>query len=425
MGDHDDISQYDDDESMAGEDKSMGEGESMREGESMGEGESMAGDDDDDDIFYEARESPYEDDDDDSVLPQSTIFSNHETRSLQSSIIHAMDDDSEDDDFGEVPPLESYEDMLQYLGKVWIETTVRHNVSIEGASHLWRLAFKFMGKILNKKEADGDTRKLPQFKHLRRKIMNKCVPPVKIRMAYLNLETGMEEHPPPSEIGPHKAYSDVTKYEKLYEISSVSIRDVLRIHEISCPNHQDFNHNKVELNLSCDGVADSNSSNVSLDVFSISFPECSTIYPITTIRPTKKSSVDFLAELTIILNEFREANVKILNVSADKPMRSLMKNVKGHSSYHGCEYCRSCAEYYQDPVTKAKIQRQLDKALKTKDNLQIEISRIQNKGGSVLQKRNYLQQIRTLRKKVKQEDLDISDLRKKLNKKVSYNCDTS
>ena len=73
--------------------------------------------------------------------------------------------------------------------------------------------------------------------------------------------------------------------------------------------------------FSYDGVADSNSSNVSLDVFSISFPECSSIYPITTIRPTKKSSVDFKAEVTKILQEFREENVKILNVSADKPMR--------------------------------------------------------------------------------------------------------
>ena len=122
----------------------------------------------------------------------------------------------------------------------------------------------------------------------------------------------------------------------------------------------------MEVNLSCDGVADSNSSNVSLDVFSICFPECSTIYPITTIRPTKKSAVDLLSELTIILNELKEENVKIRNVFADKPMRSRLKNCKGHSAYHGCEYCRSSAEYYQDPVVKEKIQRQLGKCNKKK-----------------------------------------------------------
>ena len=313
---------------------------------------------------------------------------------------------------------DSYEDMLKNLGKIWSEATVRHNISIEGASYLWRTAFKCIGKILKKKEDIGNTRKLPQFKHLRRKIMDKSVPPVKIRLAYLNLETGLEEIPPPSLIGPHKAYSDVTKFQKLYEISSVSIRDVLQIHSKNCRSHQNWNEGQVEVNLSCDGVADSNSSNVSLDVFSICFPECSTIYPITTIRPTKKSAVDLLGELTIILNELKEENVKISNVFADKPMRSRLKNCKGHSAYHGCEYCRSSAEYYQDPVVKDKIRRQLGKSTKKKEELEAQISLIQNKGGSSQEKKINDQEIRRLRKLLKQEDLDISEMEKKLNKKV-------
>lgn len=45
----------------------------------------------------------------------------------------------------------SYEDMLKQLGHHWIEGTVRHNISIEGASYLWRTAFKCIGKILKKK----------------------------------------------------------------------------------------------------------------------------------------------------------------------------------------------------------------------------------------------------------------------------------
>ena len=251
--------------------------------------------------------------------------------------------------------------------------------------------------------------------------MSQQIPPVKIRLAYLNLETGLEEHPPPSEVGSYKAFSDVRKYEKLYEISSVNIRDVLEIHKKSCRNHQDYSEKQVEVNFSCDGVADCNSSNVSLDVFTISFPECSTIYPITTIRPSKKGAIDFMAELTIILNELKKENVKILNVTADKPMRSLMKNAKGHSAYHGCEYCRSCAEYYQDPVSKAKIQRQLEKIAKTKNELQNQIERLQNKAGSQQQKKKDDQEIRRLRKQVKQEDLDMLEMTKQLNKKVINN----
>lgn len=351
-------------------------------------------------------------------MPQSTVHTARETNSLPSSIFD-VEDSHDEEDAEDFELVETYEDMIQHLAMLWTDSTVRHNISIEGASYLWRTAFLCIGKILKKKEDIGETRKIPQYKHLRRKIMKEKVPPVKIRLAYLNLETGLEEHPPPSDVGHNKAFSDVTKYQKLYEISSVHIHDVLEIHRKSCRSHQDWNENQVELNFSCDGVADSNSSNVSLDVFSVSFPECSTIYPIMTIRPSKKCSVNFLAELTTILNEFRAENIKILNASADKPMRSLLKNVKGHSSYHGCEYCRSSAEYYQDPIAKAKIQRQIDKSTKAKENLETEIVRLQNKPGTVDQKKNDDQQIRHLRKKVRQEDLDISESTKKLNKKVT------
>ena len=171
------------------------------------------------------------DSDDSSVLPPSTEYSGGQTQSMPSTFNDFEDDSDEElEEIEEIPLDDSYEDMLHNLGKIWSEATVRHNISIEGASYLWRTAFKFIGTILQKKEDIGNTRKLPQFKHLRRKIMNKSVPPVKIRLAYLNLDTGLEETPPPSLIGPHKAYSDVTKYQKLYEISSVSIRDVLQVH---------------------------------------------------------------------------------------------------------------------------------------------------------------------------------------------------
>ena len=80
---------------------------------------------------------------------------------------------------------------------------MRHNISIEGASYLWRMTFKWIETILKKKQDSNNSRKHPQFKHLRRKIIADDLPPVKIRLAYLNLETNTEEYLPPSETGPH------------------------------------------------------------------------------------------------------------------------------------------------------------------------------------------------------------------------------
>ena len=328
------------------------------------------------------------------------------------------EDDNDDHDFERELEQKSYEDLLKDFGKIWIEATVRHNISIDGAAYLWRTTFKWIEKILQKKKDSDNSRKHPQFKHLRRKIIADCLPPVKIRMAYLNLESNTEEYLPPSETGPHRAYSDVSKYQKLYEITSVSVRDVLNIHSNNCRGHQKYQDGPMEVVLSCDGVADSNSSNVSLDVFSISFPECSNIYPITTIRPTKKSSVDFKAEVTKILQEMREENVIIKNVSADKPMRSLLKNCKGHGAYQSCEYCRSTAEYFQDPVSKELFQRHLEKSAKLKDELNKEIERLRKKEGTSQGMKTAETRIRNLKRKIKQEDSDICELKKKISKKV-------
>lgn len=90
-----------------------------------------------------------------SILPQSTVYSNGDTSSMQSSIFNDMDEDSDDDDLDgtPLPPFpESYDEMLQNFGQLWIDATVRHNISIEGASHLWRISFHWMGQILQKKK---------------------------------------------------------------------------------------------------------------------------------------------------------------------------------------------------------------------------------------------------------------------------------
>ena len=310
------------------------------------------------------------------------------------------DGDKDEEDFEDLENFvfpDDYQDLVRQLGHLWMAATVTHNISIEGASYLWRIAFKLLPKIVEKKFEECNEKKFPQFKHLRRTIMNESLPPVTIRTAFYNLETKKVEKLPPSEKGPNKSFSDVNKYEKLYEISSVNIKDVLKIHSEVCKRHQNYKDKQVELYLSCDGVAESKSSGVSLDVFTVSFPECSTVYPITTIRPIKKCAVNFLAEVTLLLEDFKKNNIKILNVLADNPMRSLLKNMKNHSSYHSCEYCRSSAEYYQDPATKKKLEAARNDFSKKKDAIKIKIDGLLRKQGTNKEKKQDKQMIASLK----------------------------
>ena len=329
------------------------------------------------------------------------------------------DSENDDPDLDNIELPQTHEQLTRQLAHLWIEATSRHNISIEGASYLWRIGFKWMEKIFQKKEEENITKKSPQFKHLRKKILKESVLPVTIRLAYLNLETKQVECPNPSEIAPHKAYSDVKKFEKLYEISTVKIRDVLKVHRDSCKSHQNYSGNQIQLNLSCDGVADSKSSAVSMDVFSVSFPECSTVYPICTIRPTKKNSVDFQSELKLILEDLKSENVKIINVLADNPMRALMRYLKNHSSYFSCEYCRSSAEYYQDQVSKKKLEEFEKKSVKKIDALRHEIETLKLRKGSTKKKNADKRRIQTLRQELANEEKEFHDMRKKLSKKVS------
>ena len=242
---------------------------------------------------------------------------------------------------------DSYEEMFLKFGHIWLASLVSHKVSITAASYLWRIAFLWIGCILDKKAEENVKGKVGQFAHLRRKIIQSLCPPVSIRVCYKNLKTGNITAPKPSEVNHFKQFSDINHFQKLSEITSVKVKDVLKIHKSRCSRHQQDLKN-MTVDLSCDGVADSKSSSVTMDMYTLSFPECRTVYPLAAIRPDDKSSIHFQDELSIVLDDLKSNNIKIRNVLADNPMRALMRNCKNHAGYFSCEYCRASATYCHD-----------------------------------------------------------------------------
>lgn len=118
--------------------------------------------------------------------------------------------------------------------------------------------------------------------------------------------------------------------------------DVLRLHDDVCPTSEDSNY----FQLSADGVQETKSNRISLDVYSIKKKNCRQIYPLKIIRPINKFHVDYRPHLKRILDSFQETNSILDCFVGDNPKRSNLKECLCHSSNYACEYCVSKAQRY-------------------------------------------------------------------------------
>lgn len=94
--------------------------------------------------------------------------------------------------------------------------------------------------------------------------------------------------------------------------------------------------------LSLDGMSESKSTSISLDVYSIRFIGCRDIYPIKIIRPIVRNHIDHQEQFASVINSIHAHNLKIHSLVADNPKRSFLKYCMQHSARYGCEYCFGC-----------------------------------------------------------------------------------
>ena len=114
-----------------------------------------------------------------------------------------------------------------------------------------------------------------------------------------------------------------------------------------CPNFDE-----PMVNLSIDGVQECRSNSVSLEVFSIKFPNCRNVYPLKIIRPVNKFLVNYKPHLRSILQSMAESNIFLKHFIGDNPKRSMIREALCHSSSYACEYCISKAESYTEKNVK-------------------------------------------------------------------------
>ena len=93
------------------------------------------------------------------------------------------------------------------------------------------------------------------------------------------------------------------------------------------------------LQVSCDGMSESKSTTVSMDVYSSKLPNCKAIFPHRIVRPLRKFPIDNNFQLSCFLNDILENDGNIKQFIADNLKRANAKNVLNHASNFPCEYC--------------------------------------------------------------------------------------
>ena len=162
----------------------------------------------------------------------------------------------------------------------------------------------------------------------------------------------------------------------------MQIEDILKIHEA---HSHDMAEARV-VQLSLDGVSESKSTSVSLDVYSLKFAGCRDIYPIRIIRPIQKSLVNHQEQFSLVLNAMLEKNLELRNMVADNPKRSFLRNSLQFSATYGCEYCFHAGESLQSNQAEnvalvAKIEKQrreiLEEIQNVEENNELQIENLQ------------------------------------------------
>lgn len=114
-------------------------------------------------------------------------------------------------------------------------------------------------------------------------------------------------------------------------------KDIFKIHSDRCPQQD-----KNVVQISTDGVRESKSSLVSIDVYSSRFLGCRNVYPHRIVRPLGKyKGIDNHEQLEKFINDIRNSDKIIDKLIADNPKRAMSKVVLCHSATFPCEYCNA------------------------------------------------------------------------------------
>lgn len=93
------------------------------------------------------------------------------------------------------------------------------------------------------------------------------------------------------------------------------------------------------MTFSLDGVQESKSSAVSVDVYTVSFNGCRVVYPVQIIRQSNKFKINEQQTIKRVIDDINQNECRIHTATCDNLKRSILRRAKCHSASFPCEYC--------------------------------------------------------------------------------------
>ena len=129
---------------------------------------------------------------------------------------HTMQEDEVQDLTDLETDHENNGETIDELAKQWLLIELQHNISKTASNLLWTLALKMVPMLPQTKK------KPPGFPHLRRKLYQNNLPPIKLSFGFEHKATG-QLHYVQQETTPLSKYPS-SQYRKLYEIATIQVK---------------------------------------------------------------------------------------------------------------------------------------------------------------------------------------------------------
>ncbi len=267
-----------------------------------------------------------------------TFFCNSEPEEAQVSEISDNEQikdpesDSNEDDCDNVATVAAVKDpavTIKDFGNYVVKLQARGKMSKAAATKL----VAFMRK---NNESIGQgliNNELPSFKTLHAKELRR------VPERYLDISCDGPDGKEVKLEGLKKLPRKKLKRERLqlrYELSYVSLLDVYKL-------HQDLHSEKAvakTFDFSIDGVPETISGGVSIDVLSVHFVGCRNVYIVAILRPKRKGMA--LSDSIILerfLQDISRSDLAPRYCIADAPKRAKLQGFISHSGKQSCQYC--------------------------------------------------------------------------------------
>ncbi len=138
-----------------------------------------------------------------------------------------------------------------------------------------------------------------------------------------------------------KSQARANGWSRHYVLYYVRFQAIVAFHEQLHPDAE----RPTFFDLSLDGVPESKSGGTSVDVLSVRFSNCKTIYSLAVLQPARKG-LGLPEDVTLrrFLEEYPSVGLRLRYVIADAPKRASLAGLKQHSALNACQYCLASKE---------------------------------------------------------------------------------